>query len=126
MRTLLVLALSLALTGSLFLTQTVIVHAHHFTGDGILRRSHLSAEQLQTYAGMYEFPQIGLNFRIWVEDGALFVQSANRPGPRTTLLPTGNDHFVSHEGGDVECWFDVNAGKLTFTQRGKTFTGQRQ
>ena len=87
---------------------------------------HLSAEELQTYSGIYEFPQIGLNFRVWVEDGALRVQSTNRPGPISTILPTGNDHFVSKESGDVECWIDRKAGTLTFTQRGKTFTGKRQ
>jgi hypothetical protein len=86
---------------------------------------HLPTEQLQTYTGIYEFPQIGLNFRIWVEDGTLHVQSTNRPGPVSTLLPTGDDHFVSHQGGDAECWFDRKAGTLTFTQHGRTFSGKR-
>jgi CubicO group peptidase (beta-lactamase class C family) len=85
----------------------------------------LPVEQLQTYTGLYDFPQIGLTFRLWVEDGALHVQSANRPGLISTLLPTGNDHFVSQEGGDAECWIDRSAGTLTFTQRGKTFTGHK-
>jgi CubicO group peptidase (beta-lactamase class C family) len=86
---------------------------------------HLSTEELQTYTGVYEFPQIGLNFRLWVEDGALRLQSANRPGPISTLLPTGNDHFVSKESGDAECWIDRKAGTLTFTQRGRTFSGKK-
>jgi CubicO group peptidase (beta-lactamase class C family) len=87
---------------------------------------HLSAEQLQIYTGVYEFPQIGFTFRLWVENGALRLQSVNRPGAISTLLPTGGDHFVSQESGDAECWFDRNAGTLTFTQRGKTFTGKKR
>ena len=86
---------------------------------------HLSAEQLKTYNGVYEFPEIGFTFRIWEEDGSLYVQSASRPGPRSTLLPTGDDHFVSKEGGDAQCWFDREKGTLTFTQRGRTFTGKK-
>ena len=85
----------------------------------------LSAEQLQTYTGLYEFPQIGLNFRLWVEDGALRLQCANRPGAVSTLEPTGNDHFITRESGDAECWIDRTAGTLTFTQQGKTFTGKK-
>lgn len=87
---------------------------------------HLVADTLQTYTGVYEFPQIGLNFRLWVEDGMLYGQSANRPGGRSTLQPVGNDHFVTQEDGDVECWIDRNAGTLTFTQRGRTFTGKKK
>jgi CubicO group peptidase (beta-lactamase class C family) len=85
----------------------------------------LSPQALQTYAGLYEFPQIGFTFRIWVEDGNLYVQRTNGPGARSTLLPTGDDHFISREGGDAECWFDRKAGTLTFTQRGRTFTGKK-
>ena len=86
---------------------------------------HLSPEELQTYTGLYEFPQIGFTFRIWVEDGSLYCQSANRPGGRSTLLPTGDDHFIAGESGDAECWIHRKAGTLTFTQRGRTFTGQK-
>ena len=87
---------------------------------------HLSAGQLQTYTGLYDFPQIGLTFRLWVEDGILYVQSTNRSGPRSTLRPVGGDHFVTQEDGDVECWIDRKAGTLTFTQRGRTFTGKKK
>jgi len=80
------------------------------------------ADELQTYTGLYQFPQIGLTFRLWVEDGMLYGQSANRPGQRSTLQPVGNDHFVTQEDGDVECWIDRKAGTLTFTQRGSRRT----
>jgi CubicO group peptidase (beta-lactamase class C family) len=86
---------------------------------------HLSPEELQRYSGVYEFPQIGLTFRIWEEDGNLCGQRANGPGPRSTLLPTGDDHFITREGGDAECWIDRKAGTLTFKQRGRTFTGKK-
>jgi CubicO group peptidase (beta-lactamase class C family) len=85
----------------------------------------LPAGQLQTYNGIYDFPQIGLTFRLWVEDGELHVQSTNRPGPRSTLRPVGGDHFVTQEDGDVECWIDRKAGTLTFRQRGSTFMGKK-
>ncbi|HEV2479814.1 MAG TPA: serine hydrolase domain-containing protein [Puia sp.] len=98
---------------------------------------HLPPEQLQTYAGLYDFPQIGLTFRLWVEDGMLYGQSANRPGARSILRPVGDDHFVTQEDGDVECWIDRKAGTRRTTgaplscapvrlpQRGRTFTGKK-
>lgn len=85
----------------------------------------LPAEQLQTYAGLYEFPEIGLTFRLWVEDGVLYGQGANHPGPRSTLQSVDGDHFVTREDGDVECWIDRQAGTLTVRQRGRTLTGKK-
>lgn len=120
MRILLVLALSTALTGQLFFARTLAV-----CWNGRHLHNRLSTEKLQTYAGLYDFPQIHLTFRVWVKDGALYVQSANRPDMRSALLPMGDDHFISREGGDAECWFDPNAGTLTFRQHGRTFTGKK-
>ena len=86
----------------------------------------LPVAEMQRYAGVYQFPGKGLDFRVWVEDSSLHVQSVNRPGPRATLLAVGPDHFIIKEDEDVESWFDTTAGTFTFTQMGKTFTGQKR
>jgi CubicO group peptidase (beta-lactamase class C family) len=85
----------------------------------------LAPAELQRYTGVYEFPMIGLTFRVWTEAGELYVQSVNRPGPRSTLLCVGPDHFITAEDQEAECWFDLAAGTLTVRQMGKTLTGSK-
>jgi CubicO group peptidase (beta-lactamase class C family) len=66
---------------------------------------HPAAAALQEYAGSYELKGMGLIFRIWEENGALYGQSENRPGPRSTLLATGDDHFIDERDNDTGCTF---------------------
>lgn len=84
---------------------------------------------MQSYSGSYELKELNLVFKIWVEDGELFGQSENRPGPRATMQATGNDHFITKEDEDAEVTFvrDAN-GKIVamdVKQRGMVKTAQK-
>jgi CubicO group peptidase (beta-lactamase class C family) len=66
---------------------------------------HPPMEELRQYVGSYELKQMGLVFRVWEENGRLYGQSENRPGPRSTLLSTGDDHFIDERDNDTGCTF---------------------
>jgi hypothetical protein len=69
----------------------------------VIRRPDGAA--LREYAGSYELKEPGLIFRVWEENGGLYGQSENRPGPRSTFLATGDDHFIDELDNDTECTF---------------------